>query len=66
MGIPPSLEPINPAPSAQEVLDILNASGLNRIRTPHQVHLASASGYSRPVIEGHIATLMARGAGQVR
>jgi hypothetical protein len=66
VGIPTSVEPINPAPSPEEVLDILNASGLNRIRTPHQVHLACASGYSRPVVEGHIATLMARGADQVR
>jgi hypothetical protein len=66
VGIPTSVEPINPAPSPEEVLDILNASGLNRIRTPHQVHLACASGYSRPVVEGHIATLMARGAAQVR
>src|SRR5215470_13095102 len=66
VGIPTSVEPINPAPSPAEVLDILNASGLNRIRTPHQVHLACASGYSRPVVEGHIATLMTRGADQVR
>jgi hypothetical protein len=66
VGIPTSVEPINPAPSPEEVLDILNTSGLNRIRTPHQVHLACASGYSRPVVEGHIATLMARGASQVR
>ena len=66
VGIPLSVEPINPAPSPEEVLDLLNASGLNRIRTPHQVHLACASGYSRPVVEGHIATLMARGAHQVR
>ena len=66
VGIPTSVEPMNPTPSPEEVLDILNASGLNRIRTPHQVHLACASGYSRPVVEGHIATLMARGADQVR
>jgi hypothetical protein len=66
VGIPTSVEPSNPAPSPEEVLDILNASGLNRIRTPHQVQLACASGYSRPVVEGHIATLMARGAEQVR
>lgn len=66
VGIPTSVEPINPQPSPQEVLAILNASGLNRIRTPHQVHLACASGYSRPVVEGHISTLMARGADQVR
>jgi len=30
------------------------------------VHLACASGYSRPVVEGHMATLMARGAAQGR
>jgi hypothetical protein len=66
VGIPTSVEPIHPAPSPEEVLDILNASGLNRIRTPHQVHLACASGYSRPVVEGHMATLMARGADQMR
>ena len=66
VGIPTSVEPINPTPSQQEVRNILNASGLNRIRTPHQVHLACASGYSRPVVEGHIATLMTRGADQVR
>jgi hypothetical protein len=66
VGIPTTVEPINPHPSPDEVLDILNASNLNRLRTPHQVHLACASGYSRPVVESHIATLMARGAGEVR
>lgn len=65
VGIPTTVEPINPTPSQQEVRDILNASGLHRIRTPHQVHLACASGYSRPVVESHIATLMSRGAGHV-
>ena len=30
------------------------------------MHLACASGSSRPVVEGHSATLMARGAGHVR
>jgi hypothetical protein len=66
VGIPTTVEPINPTPSPEEVLDLLNASGLNRIRTPHQVHLACASGYSRPVVESHIATLMSRGADHVR
>ncbi len=66
VGIPTTVEAINPQPSPEEVLDILNASGLNRIRTPYQVHLACASGYSRPVVESHIATLMSRGAGEVR
>ena len=45
---------------------ILTMSGLQRIRTPHQVHLACASGYSRPVVESPIATLMSRGAAHVR
>ena len=66
VGIPTTVEPIKPTPSQQEVHDILNAAGLHRIRTPHHVHLACASGYSRPVVESHIATLMARGAGHVR
>jgi hypothetical protein len=65
VGIPTTIEPIHPIPSPEEVLDILNTSGLHRIRTPYQVHLACASGYSRPVVESHIATLMARGAGHV-
>lgn len=66
VGIPTTVAPINPTPSQQEVRNILSASGLQRIRTPHQVPLACASGYSRPVVESHIATLMARGAGQLR
>jgi hypothetical protein len=66
VGIPTPVMPINPTPSQHEVQDILNASGLHRVRTPHHVHLACASGSSRPVVESHIATLMSRGAGQVR
>jgi Transposase DDE domain len=66
VGIPTTVEPLNPTPSQQEVRDILAMSGLQRIRTPHQVHLAYASGYSRPVVESHIATLMSRGAAHVR
>jgi hypothetical protein len=37
VGIPTTVEPINPQPSPEEILEILNASGLHRIRTPHQV-----------------------------
>jgi hypothetical protein len=66
VGIPTTVAPINPQPKPEEVVDILNASGLNRIRTPYQVQLACASGYSRPVVESHIATLMSRGAGDLR
>lgn len=66
VGIPKTVEPITVDPEAQDVLSILNEAGLNRIRTPHQVHLACASGYSRPVVESHIASVLARGAGQIR
>jgi hypothetical protein len=66
VGIAKTIEPLTPNPSAQEVRDMLNEAGLHRKRTPHQVHLACASGYSRPVVESHIASLLSRGAGQVR
>lgn len=66
VGIAKTIEPLVPNPSAQEVRDILNEAALHRKRTPHQVHLACASGYSRPVVESHIASLLSRGAGQVR
>ena len=66
VGIPKTVEPIEANPSAQDVLDILNAAGFNRKRTPYQVHVACASGYSRPVVESHIACVLSRGAGQVR
>jgi hypothetical protein len=66
VGIPQSLKPIAPNPSAEEVGAILTEAGLQRQRTPYQVQLACACGYSRPVVESHIASLLARGAGQVR
>src|SRR6266852_8851799 len=66
VGIPKSVKPIDPNPSAEEIHDILNEAGLTRQRTPYQVQLACACGYSRPVVESHIASLLARGAGQVR
>ena len=66
VGIPKTIEPITTHPSPQEIHDILNTAGLLRQRTPPQVQLACACGYSRPVVESHIASLLARGAGQVR
>ena len=66
VGIPKTIEPVEPNPSAQDVRTILTEAGLQRRRTPHQVHLACASGSSRPVVESHIASLLARGAGHVR
>jgi Transposase DDE domain len=66
VGIPKTIEPVKAHPSPEEILALLNAAGLNRVRTPHQVQLACATGYSRPVVESHIASLLARGAGHVR
>jgi hypothetical protein len=66
VGIPKTIAPINPQPSPTEILDLRNEAGLNRKRTPHQVQLAWACGYSRPVVESHIASLLSRGAGQIR
>lgn len=65
VGIPRTIWPINPCPSQQEVLEMLNEAGLNRKRTPSQVHVASACGYSRPVVESFIENLLCRGAGQI-
>jgi Transposase DDE domain len=66
IGIPKTVEPLNPTPTPEEIHAILTEAGLNRQRTPYQVQLACACGYSRPVVESHIASLLARGAGQVR
>jgi hypothetical protein len=66
VGIPKTVAPIHPLPTPEELLTCLNAAGLNRQRTPYQVQLACACGYSRPVVESPIACLLARGAGQVR
>lgn len=66
VGIPKTVEPMKTNPSAQDVVHILTEAGLHRKRTPYQVHLACASGYSRPVVESHIASLLSRGAGHMR
>jgi hypothetical protein len=66
VGIPKTLQPIKAQPSPEEILARLNAAGFNRLRTPQQVQLACATGYSRPVVESPIASLLARGAGHVR
>ena len=66
VGIPKTIEPLNPKPSPEQMLAVLNAASLNRQRTPHQVQLACACGSSRPVVESPIACLLTRGAGQIR
>jgi hypothetical protein len=66
VGIPQTVEPLNPTPSPEAIQEMLTEAGLTHKRTPHQVRLACLVGYSRPVVESHIASLLARGAGQVR
>lgn len=65
VGIPHTVEPITPSPTQEDVRRILNEAGLNRTRTPHQVHLACACGYSRPMVESVIASLLCRGAARI-
>jgi len=66
VGIPHTVEPITPVPTQEDVLRILHEAGLSRQRTPYQVHLACACGYSRPVVESFIESLLCRGAGHIR
>jgi len=65
VGIPKTVAPIQPHPSPQEVRDILHEAGLNRKRTPHQAQIACACGYSRPIVESLIASLLGRGAARL-
>ena len=65
VGIPKTVDPLTPSPPPEEVLRILDEAGLHRTRTPSQVHLACACGYSRPVVESIIASLLCRGAGRL-
>jgi hypothetical protein len=65
VGIPHTVEPLTPAPTPEEVLRLLQEAGLTQQRTPHQVQLACACGYSRPVIESIIASLLGRGAARL-
>ena len=65
VGIPQTVEPFTPALTQEEVLSILHEAGLRYKRTPHQVQLARACGYSRPVVESIIASLLCRGAARI-
>ena len=66
VGIPRTVEPLSPTPSPEAIQELLTTANLHRKRTPRQVQLAYAAGYSRPVVESIIASLLSRGAGQVR
>jgi hypothetical protein len=61
VGIPHTAEPLPPAPRPEDVRRMLTAAGLNRKRTLHQAQVACACGYSRPIVESLIASLLSRG-----
>jgi hypothetical protein len=63
VGIPRTVDPLPPSPTPEDVLRSLEEADLHHIRTQAQVHLAYACGYSRPVVESLIASLLGRGAG---
>jgi hypothetical protein len=65
VGIPTTVDPLPPSPTPEDVLRLLDEADLPGIRTPAQVHLAYACGYSRPVVERIIASLLSRGAGHL-
>jgi hypothetical protein len=66
VGIPRTVEPLSPTPSPEAIEELLTTADLHRKPTPRQVQLACAAGYSRPVVESIIASLLSRGAGQLR
>ena len=66
VGIPHTVEPLTPTPTQEDGHRILTEAGLRRQRTPYQGHLAYACGYSRPVVEGIITSLLCRGAERIR
>jgi hypothetical protein len=66
VGMPHTVEPLTPTPSPEVIDAALTTADLHRTRTPRQVQLAYAAGYSRPVVESMIASLLSRGAGHLR
>jgi hypothetical protein len=66
VGLPRTGEPLSPTPSPEAIQELLTTADLQRPRTPRQVQLACAAGSSRPVVESILASLLSRGAGQLR
>ena len=62
VGIPRTVEPLPPSPTPEDVCRSLEEADLHHIRTPVQVQLAYACGYSRPMVESIVASLLCRGA----
>jgi Transposase DDE domain len=65
VGIPTTIAPVPPSPTPEEVLRSLDEADLHHIRTPTQVRRAYTCGYSRPVVESVIASLLHRGAARL-
>lgn len=65
VGIPKTIAPVPPSPTLEDVLRSLDEADLHHIRTPTQVRRAYACGYSRPMVESVIASLLHRGAGHL-
>jgi len=65
VGIPHTVAPLSPSPTPEDIRQMLTEAGLHGKRTPHQVRLACAGGYSRPVVESLIASLLGRGAARI-
>ena len=65
VGIPHTVAPLTPTPTPEDIRRMLHEAGLDRTRPPSQVHLACACGYSRPVIESILASLLCRGAARI-
>jgi hypothetical protein len=65
VGIPHTIAPLPQSPTPEDVLRSLDEADLPHIRSPSPVHLASACGYSRPVVESLMASLLGRGAGRL-
>jgi hypothetical protein len=65
VGIPHTVDSLPPFPTPEDVLQSLDEADLHGIRTPTQVQLAYACGYSRPVVESIIASLLCRGAAHI-
>jgi hypothetical protein len=66
VGIPRTADPLPATLMPAEIHQRLAQAGLRRRRTPRQVQLACAAGYSRPVVESIIASLLSRGAARLR
>jgi hypothetical protein len=65
VGIPKTVDPLPPSSTVEEARRILEEADLHGIRTPSQVDLACACGYSRPVVESVITSLLCRGSGRL-